>query len=191
MSVFNRESFLASFVVSLEALQQSESTTKRELRALSRTVLEYIVETSDIGPVNRLLLVLTPVNRKVAFKYFEHFSGFVANEEATQFKGKSKKRWDNCVKEAKEFLADPHNNIWTWADRNIEITTKEFDIAQVTDAFKKFVKKAQKVNLTQKDVLKAVLSSGVELETILALMTEMYDVDADESKIVVIEKASA
>jgi hypothetical protein len=175
--MFNREVFLSQFAVSIEALAQSEDVTKRELRTLSRTCLEYVYETGDIGVVNRLMLVLTPVNRKVAQQYFDEFAGFVWDDTNKRFKGKSAKRWDQCVAKGKEFLADPMNNIWSWAERNIEVARKDFDIAQVTDAFKKFVKKAEKNNLTQRDVLKAVLSAGVELDTILDLMGEMYDVE--------------
>ena len=177
--MFNREFFLSTFAVSIEALCQSESVTKRELRGLSRSVLEYGIETGDVAIVNRLIVVLTPVNRKAAVLYFKHFSGFSYDETTAQFTGKSKKRWDDSIKEAREFLADPLNNIWTWADRNIEMQTKEFTLDQVTDAFKRFTKKAQAANLTQKDVVKAVLQSGVELDTILALMSELYDVDAE------------
>lgn len=175
--MFNREAFLVQFAVSIEALCISETTTKRELRSLSRSVLEYSIETGDVAIVNRLLQVLTPVNRKVAVKYFETFSGFVIDDATKLFKGKSKKRWDESVKAAKEFLSDPHNNIWTWAEINIEIEKKQFDLSQVTDAFKAFVKKAQKENLTQKDVLGAIFKAGVELDTVLALMGEMYDVN--------------
>ncbi|MNL64950.1 hypothetical protein D3C87_1892250 [compost metagenome] len=52
----------------------------------------------------------------------------------------------------------------------------------MTDAFKAFVKKAQKENLTQKDVLMAVFKGGVELDTVLALMGEMYDVNINVKK---------
>ena len=177
---FNRESFLSNFAVSIEALCQSEAVTKRELMHLSRSCLEYTYDTGDNGVINRLILVLTPVNRKVAIEYFKEFSGLVYDEaNGNRFKGKSKKNWDKVMAEGKEFLADPHNNIWTWAERHIEVTKKEFDLEQVTQAFTTFVKKAQKVNLTQKDVLKAVLKTGIELDTILELMGEMYDVDVN------------
>lgn len=177
--MFNRDAFLVLFAASLDMLAQSESVTKRELRTLSRSVLEYSIETGDVGVVNRLLNALTPVNRKVCVVFFKHFVAFKYHEDTHQFTAKAPKQWDEKLKLAKEFLADPMNNIWTWADRNIEIQKKDFALDQVTDAFKKFVKKAQSVNLTQKDVLKAVLQSGVELDTVLALMGEMYDVEVN------------
>ena len=179
---FNRESFLSNFAVSIEALCQSESVTKRELMHLSRSCLEYTYDTGDNGVINRLILVLTPVNRKVVCEYFKEFSGLVFDDAASRFKGKSKKNWDKVMAAGVEFLADPHNNVWTWAERNIEVTKKDFDLEQVTKAFERFVKKAKAENLTQKDVLKAVLKTGVELETILELMGEMYDVDVNASE---------
>lgn len=177
--MFNRETFVASFKKSLKSLTASEKTTRAELQVLSRTVLEASIETGDVAYINAIIAVLTPVNKKVAVKFFTEFSGFAFDD--TIATGKSKKNWDKHVVLAKEFLADPMNNIWSWADRNIEIVSKEFTLEQVTDAFKKFVKKAEKAGLTQKDVLKAAMQAGVELDTVVSLMGEMYDVDVAQS----------
>ena len=173
--MFNREAFIVNFKKSLETLAGSEKTTKAELQVLSRTVLEASIETGDVAYINALIPVLTPVNKKVAVAFFETFSGFSFNE--TMATGKSKKRWDKCHAEAKAFLEDPMNNIWSWADRHVEVVKKEFSLDQVTDAFKTYTKKAQKAGLTQKDVIKAILASGVELDTVISLMGEIYDVE--------------
>lgn len=182
---FNKAAFEVNFAASMLALAGSEKITKAELMVQSRAILEATHVTGDIAYVNRLLAILTPVNRKVCVKFFEHFAGFSYDDGLASFTKKSKKRYEEAEKLSAEFLEDPLNNVWTWADRNIEVTSKEFDLAQVTQAFNNFVKKAQKVNLTQKDVIKAVLASGVELETILELMQDVYNVDAEETKIVI------
>ena len=187
MSVaFNKAAFETAFAASMLALAGSEKITKAELMVQSRAIMEATHVTGDIGYVNRLLTILTPVNRKVAKAFFEHFTGFSYDEVHAHFTTKSKKRYDAAAKLANEFLEDPLNNIWSWADRNIEVQKKDFDLAQVTDAIKNFEKKAKKVGLTQKDVIKAVLAAGVELDTLLELMTDVYNVDAEESNIVVI-----
>lgn len=176
---FNRVAFEAAFNESLEAIRNSEQITKRELRALSRTVLEATHATGDILFVNNLVAVLTPVNKKVANLYFKEFTGFTFDEATMRFTKKSKKRYEQAALSSVEFLADPLNNIWSWAERNVEVEKKDFDLEQVTKAFQTFVKKAMKENLTQKDVLKAVLKAGVEADTIIELMGEMYDFDVN------------
>lgn len=173
--MFNRELFVASFNKSLKALKASEKTTKEQLSVLSRTVLEASIETGDVAYINAIMNVLTPVNRKVSAAFFQEFSGFTFKEGMAT--GKSKKQWDKCVIAAKEALEDPHFNIWTWAERNIEVEKKEFSLDQVTKAFEGFTKKAVNNGLTQKDVLKAILGKGVELDTLIALMGELYDVE--------------
>lgn len=187
---FNSAAFKASFIESIDALLQSEQVTKRELQALSRTTLEALHEgdegvKGDIAYINRLIGVLTPVNKKVARLFFREFSGFKFDEVTNTFTVKNKKTYADAANKAMEFMADPHQNIWTWAERNVEVEKKDFDLEQVKKAFAGWVKKAQKENLTQKDVLRAIFSEGVELETIVDIMQDAYNVDPEESKIVI------
>lgn len=176
--MFNRELFIASFNKSLKALKASEKTTKEQLSVLSRDVLEASIETGDVAYVNNLLFVLSPMNKKTAIMFFHTFSGFAFDGALAT--GKSKKQWDKAVANAREFLEDPHNNIWTWAERHIEVQKKEFSLDQVTKAFEGFTKKAMNNGLTQKDVLKAIIKSGVDLDTIVALMGECFDVEVQQ-----------
>lgn len=173
--MFNRELFVVAFSKGLKALKSSEKTTKEQLSVLSRTVLEASIETGDVAYMNAIMAVLAPVNRKVAHAFFAEFSGFSIKDGVAT--GKSKKTWDQCVIKAKEALEDPHFNIWTWAERNIEVEKKEFSLDQVTKAFEGFTKKAMNNGLNQADVIKAVLKSGVELETLIAIMGQVYDVE--------------
>lgn len=174
---FVRATFEKEFNRALNCIARAEKVTKAELRILSRTVLEAIYETGDVAFINKLLAILSPVNKKVAKLYFKEFSGFSLDETTGSFTTKSKKRYDKALANGRMFLEDPLNNIWTWAERNVEIETKDFSLDLVTEAFKAYMKKATKVGLTQKDVVKAVLSAGVEADTIIALMGEMYDFD--------------
>ena len=175
---FNREGFIASFDKALKTLARTEKVTKEVLRDVSRTVLEAVHATGDIGYVNRLNAVLTPVNRRVSAKYFEHFTGFHYDTTSLLFTKKSKKRYDESLAAAVEFLSDPHNNIWTWAERNIEIEKKDFTVDKVSDIVKKAIKK----NISQADILKAVLSAGVTLDTVIACMGEVVP-EADREQV--------
>jgi len=170
---FNRAAFLESFEVSLDAIAQAETVTKRELMGLSRTILEFVHETGDIGPVNRLLAVLTPVNKKVAKLFFVHFTGFHFDDVAMLFVKKSKKRYADALVAYREFIADPHNNIWTWAQRHVEVEAKPFTADKVKNYMVKALKDAQAAGMSELDVFRGVFGAGFKVETIIALLAEL------------------
>ena len=178
---FDKLAFETALARALKLLAHSERVTREQLRVLSRTVLEAHHATEDISYINRLLEVLTPVNRKVAVKFFEHFGGFHYDDALARFTKKSKKRYAEADALATAFLEDPLNNIWSWAERNIEIQKKDFELAQVTKAMGGYLKKAKDAGLTQADVLKAVLAAGVEADAVIAMLDTLGD---DTDKIV-------
>ena len=57
----------------LEAIMAAEKITRVELGAMSRELLMYVPDTNDIDIVNRLLGVLTPMNRRTAILFFFKF----------------------------------------------------------------------------------------------------------------------
>lgn len=178
---FDKLAFEKALTRALKLLAHSERVTKEQLRVLSRTVLEAHHATEDVGYVNRLIEVLTPVNRKVAVKYFEHFGGFHFDDALARFTKKSKKRYMEADALATVFLEDPLNNIWSWADRNIEITKKDFELSQVTAAMGTYLKKAKKAGISQADLMKAVIAAGIEADTVIAMLDTLGD---DTDKIV-------
>lgn len=170
---FNRGRFEVAFAQALDALGQAEAVTRRELRDVSRGILEAIHLTEDVAFLNRLLNVLTPVNRKVMVEYLKHFSGFHFDDKTTLFTKKNKPQWEKCGKLSEEFLAEPHNNVWTWAERNIEVKVKPFDLAAITKQFSNMLKKADENGITQKEVFKAILAGGMSVDTMLDMLDEL------------------
>ncbi len=63
---FDKAVFNAAFEAAIIVLAGAEKITKETLKDLSRTVLVAHHATEDIGYINRLVDVLTPVNKKVA-----------------------------------------------------------------------------------------------------------------------------
>lgn len=171
--MFSREQFAVAFAASIDALAQSENVTKRELKGLSRSVLEATHETGDIQFVNKLIAVLTPVNRKVAVVFFKHFSGFSYDDTLMMFTKKSKKRYAEAFAEYVVFMENPNNNIWTWAERNIEIEQKAFELEKVTSYLKVALQKAKDANLTHVDVMRAVIKAGITADDIIAIMEDV------------------
>lgn len=170
---FDKSKFEHLFFASLEKIQSSENVTKRELRDVSRTVLEAWHATGNVMYINRLLKALTPVNKKAMVAFAKHFSGFSYDDVLGEFTHKSKKRYDKAHKECIDSLKDPHFNLWTWAERHIELAVKPFEIDSVEKYIKNAMNKAAGVGLSEVDILKAVFRAGVKPEAIIQVMDEM------------------
>lgn len=177
---FNREQFVEAFGAAIDALLQSEQVTKRELRTISRTVLEATHETGDIAYVNRLIGVLSPVNRKVCIVYFKHFTGFSFDDKLGLFTKKSKKRYAKAFAEYVQFIAEPGNNVWTWAERNIEIEQKPFSVEKFGTYMKGALQKAHDDGVSNADVMRAIIKAGMDVDSIIACMESLAQKDEDK-----------
>ena len=178
--MFDKNTFERSFNIAIDKIASSEAVSKRELRDVSRTVLEAWHSTGNVVYANRLLKILSPMNKKTAVVFFKHFSGFHFDDVLGEFDHKSKKRYEQAHKECMTFLENPNNNIWSWADRHIELQQKPFDISSVEKYMSKAVKQAAGVGLTQVDLLKAVFKAGIDPACIIQVMDEMgYEFDTE------------
>jgi hypothetical protein len=182
-----RAVFVAHFAGCLNNLQGAEQTTKRELLSLSRDLLTAIHGFKDehlggdIQFINQTLAVLTPVNRKVAVLFFKHFSGFHYDDVLKSFSKKSAKRYADAKKDSEAFLADPNQNIWTWAEREIHVEQKPLDVKKITSYMEGVMKKAAGQNITRGQVLRAVFDAGFTAAEITALMETVVK-EAEERK---------
>lgn len=168
--MFDRTAFYASFDARIDALKNAEKITKDSLRDMSRDLLCITHETEDIGFVNRTIEVLTPMNRKTAILFFKEFSGFKWNDDEVKFVQKDKKNYDAAKAKAMAGIDDPHFNLWTWAEKNVSIEAKPFDLAKVTVFAKQALKKAQDQGIKQSDLLKAFFDGGFEPDALLVFM---------------------
>lgn len=170
---FDKATFAVAFDAAIILLAGAEKITKETLKDLSRTVLVAHHATEDVGYINRLVDVLTPVNKKVAILFFQAFSGFKFSAEKQLFVSKDKKGYDDAHKSAIAFLEDPLNNIWTWAAREVEIEAKEFDEARMKKQVASLLKKVNDNGLSQVHMLQAMLENGLTLDSVIALMKEV------------------
>lgn len=164
-----------NIITNIEAIEQSERITKGALATLSRDILTYMgVELSnDIGLVNRLVGALTPMNKAVAIKFFGEFLPFSEKEGVFGKKLKGDKACNKRYDAIATFLSEEGNTIWTWAEVNVEVTKKPKDYQSKIE---KLVSKAladDEEGISQEDVLRAVLISGVEIDTVVTLMAEV------------------
>lgn len=167
----------------IDQLASAERVTKALLTSLSRDTLGYLVESGDVRPINKLLQkgVLTPMNYKTALLYFKDWVPFQileSDDDGKEFLGfgKAKRTKDAGFAKIAEFLEDPLNNIWTWAERNVQVEKKPFDLKNVTRIIEKALKEAD-----TDSVIKAVMAGGIEAQAIIDLIhAQAEEAEAEE-----------
>lgn len=186
MKKFDAAAFFNSFNITIKVLAESERITKDALRSLSRECLMLLHYESnkqgDISPVNQVLKVLTPVNKKAWLLFMQEFAGFIYSEKEDTFTRKDKKLYDEKCKAACDLLDDPHQNIWTWAERNIKMEKKAFKL----ETLGKDVKRALEAededgNLlySKADILRTVLEHGITTDDLIEILQKMDVVEVN------------
>lgn len=173
---FNNKQFVAGFEATIGTLAASEKVTKATLQTMSRDLLAclHIAEDNprvgDIGFINRTIDVLTPVNKKTFIAFCQAFTGYTLDKNGHTFLGKNKKAYEEKQAEALAWLDDPMNNIWSWADRNIEIVAKEFTMEAVTKSVETMLKKAEKNHFSKAQVLAAMFKGGLSMDDLVEML---------------------
>ena len=109
----------------ISKLNTREKVTKVLLAELSRESLVYVYDSADIDMVNRLINVLTPINKTVAIEFFKKYLGYKCDKDTNEFgKKAAKKVYEKKQALAMDFLADELNNIFTFADKDLDIKPK-------------------------------------------------------------------
>lgn len=187
----------ATIISRIEAIANAEKITKAELGHVSREMLLYVPKSDDIDVVNKLLGVLTPMNKRTAILFFKHFLPWTAEETAegefSRFGGKLKKQKqvDRKAQLIVDFLANEANDIWTWAGENVEVEYKPKDFAaNVTKAVQQALKGEKKENgetppISAQDVIAAVLRAGIPVNEMLDMAQErMEELEAAKEQMV-------
>lgn len=184
MQKFNITAFVNGFNITLNALKESERITKDALRSLSRDLLlqlhtiEDNPRCGDIGFTNQVVAVLTPMNRKTMVLFMQEFSGFLYNEKEEQFTKKDKGAYADKFVKAGEFLEDPMNNIWSWAERNVKVEKKMFKLDTLTKDIKKALEAKNDEGMLvydKADVIKAIMAGGLDVKAIVEIMEQMAE----------------
>lgn len=174
----------------LDAIAAAEKITRVELSHMSRELLDYVPDSQDIDIVNRLLGVLTAMNRRVAILYFSHFLPWEKEQDNegnfVRFgkKMQSAKKIARKHKAITEWLKDESNDIWSWSDTNIELKQKDLG-ATVTRAIKKALQGDEKTDtpaMTHFEVLNAVMDGGVTLDDMSKLANVLKQLEEAEKE---------
>lgn len=141
---------LSQLTALIAEVTAAERITKEGLSTLSRELLMFAYEHGDISPINSLMGVdsngkhrLTPLNWRTAAMYFNNFVAFTSNYEkqvekyvkkpsgqrpVLTFNKKSKAKYTRLLPTVTQWLSDSSNDIWVWADANIEMSDKPVDL---------------------------------------------------------------
>lgn len=187
----------------LASLATAERVTKSMLSELSRDLLALYQQSHDVTLINRLLglnedgtFVLTPMNWKTAVLYFidfipcENNYDAEANNRVPVVFGKvlGKKQRIKKNEAIADWLGQEFNDIWLWAESNIDLKKKPIDFAdRIKQAIVKGMKEDDKGDgrsgggLSVKDVFNVVLDSGITATDLL----ECLDVLAQQEEKVV------
>ncbi len=166
-----------------------ERTFKAEMSAISREMIGYIAENGDIDAVNRLLAVLTPVNKEKTRSFFSHHLPYNWDAKTLRFGSKSKNPEVVAKKKkiADNFLADEKADIWSWvaeqASHKPEAKAKEYE-KKIEALVKKAIEDKDE-NIPVSAVIRAVIKAGASLAEIMeALMPNDVKGETVETEVV-------
>lgn len=179
---FDSTKFYNSFNITIKALAESERITKDALRSLSRECLMLLHYESknqgDISPVNKIISVVTPMNRKTFILFMQEFSGFRFDEKLGEFSKKDKQLYEEKCKKACNMLDDPHFNLWTWAELHVNVEKKKFKLDTIgRDIVKALSEEDEEGNAvyTKADILKAVIAAKDKEGNSMITMDDFID----------------
>lgn len=150
--------FDIEFDKALETLGASEKITKDVLKVYANMAIDACHQFNQPAYLNKLRTVLTPVNMRAFTEFAIHFSGYHFDKDAMLFDKKSKKRYAPALEGWNTFREDPLNNIWTWQRDNLKVERQPFNVESLRTSLGKTWKTAHKANISNVDILKALLS---------------------------------
>ena len=172
--MFDKQVFDAQYQNNIAKLAASEKITKELLRGLCRDVLEAHHATGDVAYINGIIAVLSPMNKKVCILFFKEFSGHLCNEEGV-FGKKDKKRYDEAHKKSFDGLEDPHFNVFSWAERNVEVERKPFTLGKLQQQMGSLVKKAEENKISHADIIRSMFANGIEIGEFMKVVELMAE----------------
>lgn len=190
-TVVKEHNLKAAVYAMIEEIAAAEKITRKVLGAISRDLLIYVPDSHDIDSVNRLLGVLTPMNKQAAIYYFGHFLPWEqekdANDNFIRF-GKmiqGDKKVNKKLAAITEWLSDQKNNIWVWSKANLEIKPKNFGML-ISKAIQKALKGDEESNsppLSRDQILDAVFEGGIQIDDLLNAVERQEQRIAEAQKV--------
>jgi hypothetical protein len=170
----------------IKKIGNGENTFKQELGVLSRELLDYVPTTGDIDAVNRLIAVLSPLNKEKVTSFFKTFLAHKLDKGVFGKKSTNKDMVAKRVAAITSFLSVEDNTVWTWLAEKGKAVKREAKPKALGKAVEKAVEAAISTEdnpdaIGMREVLKrtirACIGSGMKLSEI---MTAFEDVVKEE-----------
>jgi len=124
------------------------------------------------------------MNRKTAVIFFNHFLPHVYDDNQGVFGAKIKgdKKVQEFVSRSAEFLANEENNIWTWADKNIQMEKKPKNYANKIEHLVKKALEDDKEGIDSLTVMEAIVKAGVSVDDVFTAIALLQEMNAQEKQ---------
>ena len=182
--------FKAVILGDIEAVKNNWSVVHNKLSVLSRSLLQYIPDTGDIGMLNRLLDAMSGARgrrnhqRDIIVMYFSNFLEWKYDDKTGQFTSKLTgagivaRRVNNRT----VWLKKESNDIWVWADENVKRPERHVDyIAGVGNAVNRALDKEKNAeyfgNHSKSDAIAAIMRqvfAAGGMDECMKAATELY-----------------
>lgn len=156
----------------IATLRNAEGTVKTVLNELALDAIVYAHETGDIQRFNRLMLVVTSMNRKALIAFGQAFTGHAFNQESMSFGKKLPKDAHEGKVEAFAAFIAAGESFWSYT-KELKVEASAFNMEKLIKAVGNTAKKLDKTEgMSRADMVHAMLASEIfskeELLDILA-----------------------
>lgn len=103
----------------------AEKITRAKMPEAVNLHMQLVLTTGDVRPINALIEVLSPMNKRAAILFYQHFLPFVSEKDKDKNHVKFGKMLDRekdknkRIAMCEEWLRED-SNFWTWTDDNIQ-----------------------------------------------------------------------
>lgn len=160
---------LTSINHNIGVLAKSEKITRKVLAEVANELLLYVPGSNDIDAVNRLVAVLTPVNKQAAILFFKSMLqwSFVDGVFTTIQKGE---RTVSAKNERRLAFIKSEETFWSWVDDNTTIEAKPKDFQNdIVNLIKRATKDGD-YQISHAQVIQSVLASGITIQEVLTMV---------------------
>lgn len=170
---------------SIAKLVGIEKESKALIGELVIDVLDHLHEYGQSAVCNKLLLALSPANKKAVYAFMREYSGFIMDKEEGM-KGKipavrnadgtiSKDRYADAKIAFKEFK-EQGSSFWLWWNaygKKEAPEAKPLDLNKVAKTVKGFAEKAEKQGIKRIALFNAIVGEVFEAEEVAAMLAEL------------------
>lgn len=175
---------LAIIEASIAKLVGIEKESKALVAELAVDCLDHLHENGQAAVCNKMLLALSPANKRVVYAFFKTFSGFHMDKEEgmkkkIQRQVKDEKTIKDVYKDCELSFRDfkeQGSNLWLWYaawGKKEAPEAKPLDLNKVAKTVQGFVEKAEKEGIARLAVFNAIVGTAFEAKEVADMLAEL------------------